>query len=258
MGSANKQRERFFLDQFLEIQGISPISVQQFDPPDFLIDLEGRKVGIEVTELFIRTVRSKAHHLPTKDILLQELESITDRIVSKAREIYLNAGNPLVLSTIVFSNRITVDQNRDQISELIAHQIQIMNLPNSQKAQWRSSEDEYGHPLSESVTYIHSYRVPERRFARWTVARAGLVTTLTPKHIQEEIGKKAKKLDAYKKHAEEIWLLIVADRTRPSQQFSDAPDFPLDSVSSPFTKTFYYDYVRKRVIDLTNTTGVPE
>jgi len=35
--------------------------------------------------------------------------------------------------------------------------------------------------------------------------------------------------------------------------FSVAPDFPLDSVSSPFTKTFYCGYVAEEVIDLTNT-----
>jgi len=34
--------------------------------------------------------------------------------------------------------------------------------------------------------------------------------------------------------------------------FSVAPDFPLDSVSSTFTKTFYCGYVTKVVIDLTN------
>jgi hypothetical protein len=90
--------------------------------------------------------------------------------------------------------------------------------------------------------------VPDRRFARWTVARPGLVATLTPKHIQEVIDKKAKKINSYKKKAEEVWLLIVADRTRPSQKFSVMPDFPLSSISSPFARTFYYGYVSDEVL----------
>ncbi len=241
MDSAKKQHERFLLDRFLELQGISPASIEPLDPPDFLIDLEGRKVGIEVTELFIRS---------NKEHLLQAAESITNLIVSKARKIYFDAGNPPVLSTIWFSDRITLDKKKgDQIAELIAHQIQTMSLQNSQAVAWRSSEDENEErSLSESVAIIHTCRVSELRFARWTVARPGLVATLTPKHLQEVIDKKAKKINGYKKVAEEIWLLIVADGTRSSQKFSVMPDFPLDSISSPFAKTFYYGYVSDEVL----------
>lgn len=249
MDSAKKQHERFLLDRFLELQGISPASIEPLDPPDFLIDLEGRKVGIEVTELFIRSNKSEAHPQPEEEPLLQAAESITNLIVSKARKIYFDAGNPPVLSTIWFSDRITLDKKKgDQIAELIAHQIQTMSLQNSQAVAWRSSEDENEERyLSESVAIIHTYRVPELRFARWTVARPGLVATLTPKHLQEVIDKKAKKINSYKKVAEEIWLLIVVDRTRSSQKISVMPDFTLNSISSPFAETFYYDYVSGEV-----------
>jgi hypothetical protein len=245
MDSAKKQHERFLLDRFLELQEISPASIEPLDPPDFLIDIEGRKVGIEVTELFIRSNKSEAHPQLEEAPLLQAAESITNLIVSKARKIYFDAGNSPVLSTIWFSDRITLDKKKgDQIAELIAHQIQTMSLQNSQAVAWRSSEDENEErSLSESVAIIQTYRVPELRFARWTVAGPGLVATLTPKHLQEVIDKKAKKINGYKKVAEEIWLLIVVDRTRSSQKISVMPDFPLNSISSPFAKTFYYDYV---------------
>lgn len=253
MGSDKKQHERFLLDQFLKHQGFSPTCIQESEEPDFLIDIEGLRVGIELTELFIRSDKSSARRHPTNDLLLQEIESITDRIMSKARKIYSDADNPPVMSTIFFSDRITLDKKKgDQIAQLIADQIQIMSLQNSQGADWRSSEDENkARPLSESVAFIHTRRVPDR-FARWTVARPGLVATLTPKHLQEVIDKKTKKISVYKKKVEQIWLLIVVDRTRPSQRFSDTPHFPRDSVSSLFTKTYYYDHVHKAVIDLTN------
>lgn len=255
MGSdeKKKQRERFLLDRFLEYQGIIPTRIVPGESPDFLIDIEERKVGIEVTELFIRGNRSKTHHQPEKVPLLQAAESITNLIVSKAEKIYFEAGNPPVLSTIWFSDRITLEKKKgDQIARLIADQIQSMRLQNSQNGDWRSSEEENNeHPLLGSVMSIHAFGVHERRFARWTAARPGLVATLTPEYLQAEIDKKAKKIDSYRKNTEEIWLLIVADRTRPSQMFSVASDFPPDSVSSTFTKTFYFDYVHKEVIDLT-------
>jgi hypothetical protein len=261
MDSAKKQHERFLLDRFLELQGISPTSIQPLDPPDFLINLEGREVGIELTELYIKSDKSRVHPQPKEEPLLQTVETITNRIVSKAREIYCDVGNSPVLATIWFSDRITLDKKKgDQIAELIAHQIQSMSLLDSQKGSWRSSEDENEErPLSEWVAIIHAEGVPER-FARWTVATPGFAVTLTPKHLQEAIGEKAKKISDYQKYAgtEEIWLLMVADRTRPSQRLFVTPDFPLDSVHSPFTKTFYCDYVHKEVIEITNRAKASE
>jgi hypothetical protein len=204
-----------------------------------------------VTELFKRSNKSKAHLQPEETPLLQEIESVTDRIVSKAWNIYFDADNPPVMSTIWFSDRITLDKKKgDQIAELIAHQIKSMSLKNSQAGVWRSSEDENeDRSLSESVAIIHAYGVPERRFAHWTVGRPGLVAPLTRKQIQEVISKKADKINAYKKRAKDIWLLIVADRTRPSQMFFFGTDFPAGSISSPFTRTFYYDYVSEDVLE---------
>lgn len=263
MDSAKKQHERFLLDRFLELQGISPTSVQPREAPDFLIGLEGRDVGIEVTELFIRSGKSTVGPEPKERPLLQAEEKITNRIVSKAREIYFDAGNPLLMSTIWFSDRITLDKRKgDQIAELIAHQVQSMSLQDSPEAAWRPSEDENEeHPLSEWIDTIRTQRVPEYgdaqwkdRFAQWTFAGSGLVAPLTPKRLQEVIDEKAEKIDRYKECAgtEEIWLLIVADCTLPSRMFYVATDFPRDSVSSPFAKTFYYGYPAEGVMDLTN------
>jgi hypothetical protein len=78
----------------------------------------------------------------------------------------------------------------------------------------------------------------------WSVMRPGIVANLTPKHLQDRIDEKASKIDGYKRNRnlEEIWLLMVADRTRPSQKLQRRLDLPLDSLSSPFVRTFYYCY----------------
>jgi len=250
-----KEHERFLLDRFLELQGISPARIEESESPDFIIDLEGRKVGIELTELFIRR-RSKGQPQPAGKPLLQAVETTTNRIMSKAQSIYFDAGNPLVLAEIWFSDQVTFDKDKgDQIAKLIANQIQSMSLQNSQAGAWRSSEDESEERLLyESVDMIHAFGVPELRFARWTVAKPGMVAPLTPKHLQEAIDEKSEKFGFYKKNArtEEIWLLIVADATLPSRMFYLAPDLPRASVSSPFTKTFYCDFVHKEVIEIPN------
>ncbi len=252
MDSDKKRHERFLLDRFLELQGITPSNIVPRESPDFLVYLEGREVGIEVTEIFIRSGESEPHPSSGGAPLLQAVERMTNQIVSKARKAFFDAGNPPVLATIWFSDGIALDRKKgDQVADQIANEIEKSNLQDSQKFRWSSREAETDHPLSESVFLIHAQGVPERRFARWTVARPGLVAALPPKHLQDVIDKKAKKINEYKTIAEEIWLLIVADRARPSQMFSVTPDFPLDSISSPFTRTFLCSHVDREVIDLT-------
>src|SRR5665213_2071412 len=100
MGSDEKKRrrERFLLDQFLEQQGIKPKSIDPRKPPnpDFAVDLGGHIVGIEMTEIFIRPGESNKKPQGSEELLLQEVESITDGIVSRAREIYFEANDTLV------------------------------------------------------------------------------------------------------------------------------------------------------------------
>lgn len=246
MGSdeKKKQHERFLLDRFLEKQGMTPEHIQQPDPPDpdFLIELDGRKVGIEMTEIFVRSKESNLHPQPTEGPLLQAVESVTDVIVSKARKIYFRANNPLVLSTITFTARMTLNGNkRDQTAEWIADTVRDIISLDSSVGDWKPTMHD---PLYGSVAHIRVRRVPEIRFARWTVARAGLVVNLTEKNLQNPIDAKAKKLPAYKvnNNIEEIWLLMVADRRRPSQKLLRRSDLRLESLSSPFARTFYYCY----------------
>jgi hypothetical protein len=243
-----RRRERFLLDRFLEQQGIKPKSIDQRRPPnpDFVIDLDGRMVGIEITEIFIRSDKSNKHPRGAEELLLQEVESITDLIVSQAREIYFEASDTLVLSKILFSQITRDKRKRKQIAELIADQIQDMVSGNSSEVvDWKPEVlDNGAQLLSEAVAFIHVCRVPEKRFARWTVMRPGLVAHLTPRHLQDRINLKAQKLKSYRndKNTEEIWLLMVADRTRPSQMLLRRLGLPLESLSSPFDKTFYYCY----------------
>ena len=148
-------------------------------------------------------------------------------------------SNPPVLSHIVFSNPIIPGDKRkdDQIAKLIADQIQSMSRQDSERSEWRLREDEKEeNPLSEWVSFISTCRVSKLHFAQWSPNSAGLVSTLTPARLQEEINQKASKLNDYRECTEEIWLLIVADRIRSSQKISVMPDFPFKFDIQPLCK----------------------
>lgn len=50
MCSSKKCRERFYLNKFLALLGITPDDVKEGESPDFIVSFKDRKVGIEVTE----------------------------------------------------------------------------------------------------------------------------------------------------------------------------------------------------------------
>jgi hypothetical protein len=248
-----RRRERFLLDRFFEQQGIKPKSIDQRKPPDpdFVIDLDGRMVGIEITEIFIRFSESKKHPRGAAELLLQEIESITDQIVSQARGMYFKANDTLVQSDILFSE-IKLDKPKGkQIAELIANKVQ--DMVSEKVDRWSAATDDGSQLLIEAVSRIFIRKVREKGFAHWKVMRPGIVANLTLEHLQDRINLKAQKLKSYRRnqHIEEIWLLMVADRTRPSQMLQRRLDLPLESLSSRFDKTFYYSFpVDEPVVEL--------
>jgi hypothetical protein len=97
MGSEKrkKAREKFLLDRFLEHQGMAPASIETPEPPgpDFSIELDGYKVGIELTEVFAQSPESGAR-LQSPN-LPQAIESRSELIVSIAKKAYFQRNNPL-------------------------------------------------------------------------------------------------------------------------------------------------------------------
>lgn len=247
MGSEKrkKARERFLLDRFLECQGLTPTSIGTPEPPspDFLIELDGRKVGIEITEIYPQSPRSYSGlDGPGPP---QAIESRGGKIVSLAKEAYFRRNDSPLLVTVVFSNIETIrrKEEHEKLAELIALEVEDM----ASKA--LATEDRrpdfftgVDNPLCDSVALIHIYKVPELRFARWTVPKVGLVRKLTSELLQDRITTKEKKLDGYRRDGDEVWLLMVADRLSASRKFFYPPDFPADDISSKFSRTFYYCY----------------
>jgi hypothetical protein len=247
MGSEEKKeaRERFLLERFLESQGVIPASIEKLraPEPDFSIEVDGRKIGVELTEIFALSPKSGVP-LSSRD-LPQAIESRSDLIVSKARETYFQRNNPPVLATIVFSN-LDTSAKKEQIQEIalsLASEVADMASKTPQTADRRPDDfTDVGNPLRESVALIHICRVPELRFARWTVPKVGLVHKLTARHLQDRIAAKEEKMKHYTRDRDEVWLLMAADTRSTSQKFFHPLDFPPEAISSPFSRTFYFCY----------------
>ena len=239
-----KRKERFFLDRFLECRKIVPTLVEERESPDFLLHLNDKTVGVEVTFLHIRD--------SSPEPLIQEVESVTDGITSDAEDLYHASDGIPVHVTVLFGFNFRPKAVRWKgVSRGLVDIVRGMGLNPGESGEWRSwDEENWDHPLAGSIDRLYAWAVPDPEMARWRVARAGWVAPLTPEHLQRPIAKKSSKIGAYKDAAPENWLLIVANGMKPSQSFDVPRDFPANEVSSPFERTFFYRYPDGEVIEI--------
>ena len=80
-----RRRERFLTERFLEIANLNgSIEADHREAPDFELIIDGRSVGLEVTELFRAEV--------TAGTSLRAHESLSDRVMSAAKRAYEELG----------------------------------------------------------------------------------------------------------------------------------------------------------------------
>jgi len=226
-----KLRERFLLEQFIEAAEIKAQIVEQREAPDFVVQVNGRLVGIEVTELFV----SQDSHGNT----LQAQEAISSRIVAKAQELYQASGAPPAHITICFAPNCDFrNLNRNKVSQQLCNWASELKLSLWQRVDWRP--DEPHDLLSDEISFIHALGVPCFSMAHWSVASAGWVAPLTSASLQARIDAKAERLRRYSTVTADVWLLVVADSMRPSSLIEAKPKFEIQTIVSPFSRTFFY------------------
>ncbi len=241
MSTSKKCHERFLLECFFKACGISATVVAEREAPDFIVCVEGREVGVELTGLYISQDEKKS---------LQVRESISERIIAHARRFYDESAGPPVLVSVLFSTGANLRAlDRIRTARALSDFIRGLALISGQHIFWHPDELEDS-PLPDEISAVHARGVPDHKMAHWAVARAGHVVPLTLLVLQAQIDKKAVKLDQYRKAAAENWLIVVGDGTRPSQLFNAAASFDPSHVRSPFSRTYYYGYPNRGLMRL--------
>ena len=238
-----KRHERFLLDHFFQALGMPATIVEQREAPDFLVRLEGREIGVELTRLFV------SHQ--TNGYTPQARESNGDRFVLHAQQLYKKSSAPPVHVRLCFAPRanLTALNRGSNKAAALSTFVRELNLRPGQRFNWSPGECDKAQ-LPKEISFVHALGVPNYEMAHWVVARAGSTAPLTNKVLQSRIDVKSKKLNGYQKVVAENWLVVVSDGTKPSQLFTAAPDFDGSQVTSPFSKTFYFGYPDRELIEL--------
>ena len=223
-----KLRERRFLDVFLRIANIPAKVLEEREAPDFVLDVEGRPVGLEVTEVFVQN---------DGDPMQPRVgEAIVDEIVARARRTYEQAaGKPLHVSFGFVTNSDMRRINRRGAAEAIANFLLDLDPPMGELVKWKRVAVRPD-PLPEQLTFMHILAVSAPSMAHWWAPRAGWVAPLITGLLQPSVDEKAKKLAQYRQVVQENWLLLAIEGRAPSQFFEPSEEIP--AVSSPFDRTY--------------------
>lgn len=221
-----------FLRQFFRIEGLSADAIAERERPDFLVEVDGRTVGIEVTEVFIEDDGGP--------IRPRHAEAIVDGVVARAWQIYKERGGQPVYVSFGFVSHDVQQIRRDQTAETLAEF--VLGLP-LRPGDYRSLKPYSADPWPAGVpelTFMNVLAMPDRGTGHWTVPKGGWMAPLDAARLQPIINEKAAKLTEYRKAAPEVWLLIATDGLRPSQFFDASTSKGLaGTLASSFDRTYY-------------------
>lgn len=216
MTSARQKRdEQVHFDLFTALLHESPMRLPSHDDnPDFLVECEGRTIGIEHTELFeVRKRSSKRPYTPA------ELEGIQQKIIREAKELYVAQGNPPTVVKVWFDpgmKRIRLPRGRSEaiaveLARFVAEWVHTAHSSN----EWPTPGDKI-----PEISHLSIYG----RDSAWSKENPSLLGPPSVPAFQGTVTKKDTRYDVYRHKCDECWLLIVADRFNPAQGFDFSED----------------------------------
>jgi hypothetical protein len=209
--------------------------------PDLIVHTNEGDLGIEHTRIF-RTDHSNG-------IVRQEQESLEDRIVNRAREIYEQYGGPSLQVAVSFNSNIRIGKKDVSSLSTFLASIVARYVPDVGQQFILEAARFIPRPFPSEIDIIFIGRHSGGEMS-WVVYRGDNVPSLTAEHIEDRIQHKEAKRVEYLRRCSKIWLLIVETGGVPSSHF-EIPTEVLERVyKSNFDRIFLFGDVRCEVIEL--------
>ena len=226
--------------------------VRHEDQPDFRVHTMNGCLGVEHRQLF----HPKKQDAP----LLQALENHIDEILTIAQEHAELRGMPPVYAAFYFNHHLLgrglTKQKRRDLGRKIARAA-YKNLPEVNE----HKEFEFGQihdvGLPEEVEWLFLSRTADRKRHDWGSLEQdeGEILTDCRQALQKAINEKSEKLNSYRQHCRQCWLLVVADGLKPSSYIHPYEVSKDHIYESPFDRTYFLDCGKSDLIRLKTSTG---
>lgn len=246
-----KSEEQYHFDKFKQLYcQWRPCGKEKHEDgqkPDFLFVYQDKILGIEHTELFIPRGRGQT-------VSPQQREGSLLWIVNDARIICEKRGiSPLevkVWFTTTFEDAQVTRNKAEQLSKKLSEFVE------KEFHKDITSRKEFDEPfpwisqisiepgILDGDTWLSCHK--------WIKCCAGERQTEFITELQTCIDEKNEKYKEYIDNCDECWLLIVADRRNPAQNFDINFSYETadHTYQSKFAKTFYLELTHKRLVEL--------
>ena len=236
--STKKERERWIMDLFIESYKKGNISIiNEQEAPDFIASLEGREIGIELTEIF------QDSHLGISKLKQESSDGsqFTEDLIA-----LIQPNIPFTFSIgIHFNKNLPIKKAKKQE---VLKELEVICLPamiNLQDHEHVELENYYD-SLPKEIDDIHIYRFDGMQESIDSRPEGGSVSPITINHLKIALANKESKLPSYR-ICDEQWL-VIREGNYYSGSFSEVEiDFPIDSL---FDKVFIIRTRANEIIEL--------
>ncbi|MCX5847743.1 MAG: hypothetical protein NTW12_15540 [Deltaproteobacteria bacterium] len=238
-----KTRELIHLEHFKEVCLFFPEGeIEKTEKPDFIVHASHKHLGIEHTEMF----QPGDPHGQS----MQAQDSLAQRVVDKANQLYLQNHSQPLLVQILFKTRGKMGkQDVQRIAKMVVHIIEETTIESGSPMTLQRTRQNSEH-FPKEIAMIHVYYHPNGKENRWVCSSIGFVPQLTPEQLQEKIDKKEQKLDSYSSKCCELWLLIVADDLRIPSSVDLTVLASTHHYSTRFDRVFFYWNASRKYVEL--------
>ena len=226
-----KKTERFLISWLLEKLEIRDEEVEYFEGPDFIINYQGKKIGLEFTECHSLDIETngKKNIAKTQDALYDLLNTYKD-IISKR-------GEKSKAIFVTFEDCIYDVLRIKKIEKAIIDEIDAYREMKGTN-EWRNFKY-----ISDVNEYDLSFDLVEV-----SITDAFWYTPAKPENIQVRINEKNIKLPKYKIKnqglgIQEYWLVVDFSRDRGT----DIRNFSMPNIETEYKRVYltnYYDIVQ--------------
>jgi hypothetical protein len=220
MRQSEKMRwERILLDAFLPSSGLAvPEKIIHHDKPDFILNVDGLRLGLEITEIVTP--------------LYREQEALRSRMLRLASDLWIQGGLPPLRASVYFNNQHPLRRSDMlPVAQLLVAAAQL-GLPVEGEMRRIEAGIGNGRHLPNQVLSIGLACLPAKLRTHWVPSDSGFVPALTPEQLQKEIDRKERQRHDYSQDIEQCWLLLCVDGFCLSSMFDLDPacdDYPFTS-----------------------------
>ena len=250
MTASQKEREQWALDRFLALlKGPAPDPIEPNEEPDFVLTFGSRRVGIEMTDLYLNQPRAGRPR--------QEQESLRWRVVKTAEQLYADRGLPPVHVSVHFNTEAVLEKTAvrrlaTQMVDWAAARIPRAGASFEEECDWVNRAY-----FPEQLHALRVYRHDWMSSPRFSAPDADYVPDLTVDDVRRTLKRKNARRHAYLRKCDEVWLVVNLNADRLSMTFEIGDAITQTAYDTPFARVFLLEHMTQHLSELNRAHGDP-